>query len=75
MKEEKEIVPMDFAEYFRKSGVSEKSKVSWNEKCCYISKSRWNGPPHALSHWAVKFFKKGQLQGRLKQLVLVQNPG
>ena len=44
MKEEKEIVPMDFAEYFRKSGVSEKSKVSWNEKCCYISKSRWNVP-------------------------------
>ena len=52
MKEEKGIVPMDFAEYFRKSGVSENSKVSWNEKCCFIlvkvhEMYDISGPPHA----------------------------
>ena len=34
------------------------------------------GPLHILSHWGGhKFFKKGQLQGRLKQLSLEQDPG
>ena len=35
-----------------------------------------SGPLHALSHWGgKKIFKKGQLQGRLKQLNLEQDPG
>ena len=34
MKEEKE--------YLGKSGVSESNKVYWNERHCYISKSRWD---------------------------------
>ena len=34
------------------------------------------GPLHILSHWGGhKFFKKGQLQGRLKQLSLEKDPG
>ena len=33
---------MDFTEYLGKSGVSENSKVYWNEKYYYISKSRWD---------------------------------
>ena len=34
------------------------------------------GPLHTLSHWGGhKFFKKGQLQGRLKQLSLEKDPG
>ena len=37
MKEEKDIAPMDFSEYFGKPGVSEDSKVYWNEKYCCIS--------------------------------------
>ena len=36
MKEEKDIAPMDFSEYHRKSGVSEDSKVYWIEKYCCI---------------------------------------
>ena len=39
MKEEKDIASMDFAEYLRKSGVSENIKVYWNEKYCYIRKT------------------------------------
>ena len=43
------IAPMDFAEYLRKSGVSDNSKVYYDrflpnglhERHCY-SKSRWN---------------------------------
>ena len=46
----KHIAPMDFAEYLRKSDVSENSKVYYgrflrnalHERHCYISKSRWN---------------------------------
>ena len=48
IKGEKHIAPMDFAEYLRKSGVSENSKVYYgrflgkglHERYCYISKSR-----------------------------------
>ena len=48
MKVEKHIGPMDFAEYLRKSDVSENSKIYniWflrnvlHEKYCYISESR-----------------------------------
>ena len=36
MKKEKNIAPMEFAEYFRKPGISENSKVYWNERHCYI---------------------------------------
>ena len=42
MKEGKDIILIDFAEYFRKLGVSENSKVYWNERYCYISQSRWD---------------------------------
>ena len=31
MKEEKDIAPLDFAIYLRKSSVSENNKVYWNE--------------------------------------------
>ena len=53
MIEEKDIASMDFAEYLRKAGVSENSKVSWNEKHCYISKSRWGAQylENSVSHW------------------------
>ena len=35
-----------------------------------------SGPPHTLSHLrGLKFFKKGRLQGRFKQLSLEQDPG
>ena len=53
MIEEKDIASMDFAEYLRKAGVSENSKVSWNEKHCYISKSRWDAQylENSVSHW------------------------
>ena len=40
MKEEKDIALIDFPDYLRKSGVSKNSKVYWNERYCYISKSR-----------------------------------
>ena len=40
MKEEKDIAPMDFAEYLRKSGVSGNTKIYWHERCCYISQSK-----------------------------------
>ena len=48
IKSGKHIAPMDFAEYLRKSGVSESSKVYYgrflrnglHERHCYISKSR-----------------------------------
>ena len=51
--EEKDIASMDFAEYLRKAGVSENSKVYWNEKHCYISKSRWDAQylENSVSHW------------------------
>ena len=42
MKEEKDIARMNFAEYLRKSGVSENRKVYWTERHCYISKRRWD---------------------------------
>ena len=42
MKEKKDIAPMNFTEYRRKLGVSENSKVYWNERDCYVSKSRWD---------------------------------
>ena len=42
MKEKKDIALMDFEEYYRKSHVRENSKVYWNERYCYISKSRWS---------------------------------
>ena len=42
MKEKKDIAPMNFTEYRRKLGVSENSKVYWNERNCYVSKSRWD---------------------------------
>ena len=55
MKEEKDIASMDFAEYLRKSGVLENSKVYWNEKYCYISKNRWDVHvqylENSVSHW------------------------
>ena len=31
---------MDFVEYIKKPGVSENSKVNWNEMYCYSSNSR-----------------------------------
>ena len=34
-----------------------------------------SGPPYALSHRGEKCFKKGQLQGPLKQLNLEQDSG
>ena len=48
IKGEKHIVQVDFAEYLRKSDVSENSKVCYgrflrnglHERYCYISKSR-----------------------------------
>ena len=47
-KGEKHIAPMDFAEYLRKSGISEDRKVYYgqflrnglHERYCYVSKSR-----------------------------------
>ena len=42
MKEEKDIARMDFAEYLRKSDLSENRKVYWTERYCYISKRRWD---------------------------------
>ena len=53
MKEGKGITPMDFSECFRKLGVSEKSKVYWNERYCYISQSRWDVKclERFSSHW------------------------
>ena len=42
MKEKKDIAPMNFTEYRRKLGVSENNKVYWNERNCYVSKSRWD---------------------------------
>ena len=44
MKEEKDIATIDFAEYLRRSGVSENSKVYRNKRYCYISKSRSDVP-------------------------------
>ena len=45
MKEEKDIAPMNFAEY-----------LYWNEKCCCISKSRWDVQyiENCASHWLTK---------------------
>ena len=53
MKKEKDIAPMDFAEYLRKSEVSERRKVYWNERYCYISKSRWDVQylEKSVSYW------------------------
>ena len=44
---------MYFAEYFTKLGVSEKSKVYWNERYCYISKNRWDVKylEKSVNHW------------------------
>ena len=51
VKGEKHIAPMDFAEYLRKSDVSENSEKVYygrflrnelHKGYCYISKSRWN---------------------------------
>ena len=39
MKEQKDIAPMDFAEHFKKSGVSQNRKAYWNGRYCFISKS------------------------------------
>ena len=53
MKEEKDIAPMDFAEYLRKSEVSGHRKVYWNERYCYISQRRWDVQylEKSVSHW------------------------
>ena len=53
MKKGKDITPIDFAEYFRKLGVSENNKVYWNEMYCYISQSSWDVKclKRFSSHW------------------------
>ena len=53
MKEEKDIAPMVFAIYLRKSELSGCRKVYWNERYCYISKSRWDVQylEKSVSHW------------------------
>ena len=56
IKGEKHNAPMDFAEYLRRSDVSENSKVyddrflrnGLHDRYCYISKSRWNTLESAL---------------------------
>ena len=49
--------------------------VSSCEKTLFNITHNIAGPPHALSHWEDKeFFKKGQPQGRLKQLNVEQDP-
>ena len=40
MKEEKDIAQIDFAEHLRELSLSENSKVYWNERYYYVSKSR-----------------------------------
>ena len=40
MKEEKDIARIDFAEHLRELSLSENSKVYWNERYYYVSKSR-----------------------------------
>ena len=53
MRKKKEIAPINFSEYFRKSGVSENNKVYWNEMYCYNSNSRWDVQhlEKSASHW------------------------
>ena len=44
---------MDFVEYIKKPGVSENSKVNWNEMYCNSSNSRWDVQylEKSPSHW------------------------
>ena len=42
IREKNGVAPMDFQEYYRKSGVTENSNIYWNERYCYVSKSRWS---------------------------------
>ena len=53
MNKGKDMASMDSAEYLRKSDVSENSKVYWNKKYCFISKSRLDIQylENSVSHW------------------------